>query len=531
MKAAIYARQSIEKADSVSIDAQIERCRAVCTANGWEAEIYSDAGFSGKNIARPAFERLLDGVQKETIRAIVSYKLDRVSRSITDFANLLQLFDRHGVQYVSATEQFDTSTPMGRAMIYIVMVFAQLERETITQRVSDNYRFRAAKGLYMGGNAPLGYASRQILLEGRHASVLEPEPAAAELVRQIYRSYLGGANTHRLARKLNAGGAVTSQGHLFSAAACSRILKNIAYCANTPELYAYLADQGCTVYNGLDAFDGKHGMCCFFKNRDKNKPTSPSERLVVVGRHEPLIRAEEWIAVQRMLARNGAGPAGGTGPAGGAPRRSSRSWLAGLTKCAECGCSFGLKYTQKSGRVYAYYYCRGKSNHGEGSCSNRLWIPSRELESRMEALLRGHAEQVLKGGVRKEPQEPSEDEVLIRLRQELVACGLQIKAMMENLGKGGAVVDRYVSDYITGLDSRRAGLQRQIESVETQACRSGAHIPGTPVPDEGYLKEVSRRVLDIFSGRDIEEQAQMARLFIHRVSIAKNGDVTVQWAL
>ena len=155
---AIYARQSIERQDSVSIDAQIEQCKS--RINSANVKEYSDVGYSGKNIKRPQFEQLLKDVQNGIITTVISYRLDRISRSITDFANLLNLFEKHNVQYISATEQFDTSTPMGRAMIYIVMVFAQLERETIAGRIEDNYRYRAKLGHFMGGNTPFGYSSR-----------------------------------------------------------------------------------------------------------------------------------------------------------------------------------------------------------------------------------------------------------------------------------------------------------------------------------------------------------------------------------
>ena len=133
---AIYARQSIEKKDSVSIEAQIDRCKAYC--DGQDYKIYKDAGYSGKNINRPQFSKLLEDIKKGVIKKVISYRLDRISRSIADFSQLLIMFDEYNVDFISATENFDTNSPMGRAMINIVMTFAQLERETIVERVTDN---------------------------------------------------------------------------------------------------------------------------------------------------------------------------------------------------------------------------------------------------------------------------------------------------------------------------------------------------------------------------------------------------------
>ena len=142
---AIYARQSIDKKDSLSIEGQIELCKKY---SGEDAAIYKDKGFSGKNTNRPAFLELMEAIEAGKIKKVYVYRLDRISRSISDFGKIWELLEKHGVQFQSVTEQFDTSTPMGRAMLNIVITFAQLERETTADRVKDNYihRFKSARG-------------------------------------------------------------------------------------------------------------------------------------------------------------------------------------------------------------------------------------------------------------------------------------------------------------------------------------------------------------------------------------------------
>ena len=132
----IYARQSIDKKDSLSIEAQIEQCRKFA---GDDAKVYKDKGYSGKNIKRPDFTELIKAVESGAVKKIFVYRLDRFSRSVADFSRMWELLERHGVEFHSATENFDTSTPLGRAMLNIVLVFAQLERETTAERVKDNY--------------------------------------------------------------------------------------------------------------------------------------------------------------------------------------------------------------------------------------------------------------------------------------------------------------------------------------------------------------------------------------------------------
>ena len=152
---AIYGRQSIDKKDSISIESQFEFCRY--ELKGGEGKEYKDKGYSGKNIERPDFQRLLQDIRLGLIKRVIVYKLDRISRSIVDFAKLMELFKQYDVEFVSCTEKFDTSTPMGRAMLNICIVFAQLERESIQMRVQDAFYSRCTKGYYMRGRTPYGF--------------------------------------------------------------------------------------------------------------------------------------------------------------------------------------------------------------------------------------------------------------------------------------------------------------------------------------------------------------------------------------
>ena len=183
---AIYARQSIDKKDSVSIETQIEYCRRYADT---EPEVFQDRGFSGKNTNRPAFHRLMEAVETGQVSKIIVYRLDRFSRSIADFGQVWDVLEHHGVEFQSVTENFDTSSPMGRAMLNIVLVFAQLERETIAERVKDNYQHRFSLGAWPGGPAPYGYSLTKITdHEGRRVSSLISNEHAP-MVERIFKSY------------------------------------------------------------------------------------------------------------------------------------------------------------------------------------------------------------------------------------------------------------------------------------------------------------------------------------------------------
>ena len=137
---ALYSRQSVERVDSISIESQLEYCKYETRGNPYKE--YIDRGYSGKNTNRPAFEEMLEDIRQGKISRVIVYKLDRISRSILDFANMMDIFQKYNVEFVSSTERFDTSTPIGRAMLNICIVFAQLERETFHMRVTDAYYSR-----------------------------------------------------------------------------------------------------------------------------------------------------------------------------------------------------------------------------------------------------------------------------------------------------------------------------------------------------------------------------------------------------
>ena len=183
---AIYGRQSIDKKDSISIESQFEFCRY--ELKGGEGREYKDKGYSGKNIERPDFQRLLQDIKLGLIKRVIVYKLDRISRSIVDFAKLMELFKQYNVEFVSCTEKFDTSTPMGRAMLNICIVFAQLERESIQMRVQDAFYSRCTKGYYMRGRTPYGFDTEPIVMDGIKTKKLveNAEMDFAELMFQMY---------------------------------------------------------------------------------------------------------------------------------------------------------------------------------------------------------------------------------------------------------------------------------------------------------------------------------------------------------
>jgi site-specific DNA recombinase len=233
---AVYTRKSSEEGLEQgfnSLDAQREACQAYILsqkAQGWKAVgCYDDGGYSGGNVDRPALQRLLADIAARRVRVIVVYKVDRLTRSLADFAKLVELFDAQGVSFVSVTQQFNTTTSMGRLTLNVLLSFAQFEREVTGERIRDKIAASKRKGMWMGGIAPLGY-----LPKDRSLVIDEPQ---AERVREMYRLYLELGCVRRLKAEIDRRGWATSArqgkrpggGRPFSRGHLYRILANAIY--------------------------------------------------------------------------------------------------------------------------------------------------------------------------------------------------------------------------------------------------------------------------------------------------------------
>jgi DNA invertase Pin-like site-specific DNA recombinase len=209
VRCAIYTRKSTEyglEQDFNSLDAQREACEAYIKSQsheGWRLlpTHYDDGGISGATLDRPAIQALLADIKARKVDVIVVYKVDRLTRSLADFAKLVEIFDAHGVSFVSVTQQFNTTTSMGRLTLNVLLSFAQFEREVTAERIRDKIAASKQKGMWMGGPTPLGY-----VIQDRK---LVPDESEAEQVRYIFRRYLELGSIRELKKDLDDRGLVT----------------------------------------------------------------------------------------------------------------------------------------------------------------------------------------------------------------------------------------------------------------------------------------------------------------------------------
>ena len=228
-RCAVYCRvSSDERLDQSfnSIDAQREAGIAYVASQkteGWELvqDFYEDPGFSGGNMNRPGLKRLIADIQLGLIDIVVVYKIDRLSRSLADFAKMVEVFDAHGVSFSSVTQQINSATSMGRLMLNVLLSFAQFEREVTGERIRDKIAASKRKGMWMGGSVPLGYR-----VDNR---TLQIEPQEAELVQQIFAQFIAEKSTTKIVRELSDRGIQTKRRKAFCKQSIYKILHNRTY--------------------------------------------------------------------------------------------------------------------------------------------------------------------------------------------------------------------------------------------------------------------------------------------------------------
>jgi len=238
---AIYTRKSTAEGldqDFTSLDAQRESAENYINSQkheGWTNlnGRYDDGGFTGANIERPALQKLLSDIKEHKVDCVVVYKVDRLSRSLLDFSQLLEFFDQHGVTFVSVTQQFNTNTSMGRLTLHILLSFAQFEREIISERTKDKMAAARKRGQWLGGRPPFGYTVE------KDSKKLTVSPQEADLIREIFQLYLQGNSLLQVANIINDKGCRTKQatakngrsfgGKKFGVTHIQFTLKNVLY--------------------------------------------------------------------------------------------------------------------------------------------------------------------------------------------------------------------------------------------------------------------------------------------------------------
>ena len=340
-RCAVYTRKSTDEGLDMefnSLDAQREAGEAYISSQkheGWTLvpDYYDDGGFSGGTMERPALKCLMKDIENGKIDVVVVYKVDRLSRSLADFAKLIEVFDKRNVSFVSVTQQFNTTTSMGRLTLNILLSFAQFEREVTGERIRDKIAASKKKGMWMGGMPPLGYdvVERKLI----------PNDKEADLVRQIFQRFLTLRSTTLLMRELR------TQGHRNKTYVTKTGRQRIGRQINKLQLYRILQNQ---IYLGE------------ITHKDKT----------YLGQHVAIVERGIWDEAQKVFRES-------PRKRRGAVAARTPALLRGLVKCGGCKSTLSPVHTLKKGKHYRYYKPSQILKGGCEGCPLGA-IPAGELE-------------------------------------------------------------------------------------------------------------------------------------------------------
>ncbi len=440
---AIYARQSVDRLDSISIESQIEFCQYELRGEAYKE--YSDRGFSGKNTSRPQFQSMLEDIRSGLIKRVVCYRLDRISRSVLDFANMIDEFQRYHVEFVSCSEKFDTSTPMGRAMLNICIVFAQLERETIQQRVADAYHSRSLKGYYMGGRIPYGYHLEEYSIDGKRTSRYAVNESEADVIRLMYELYAKPQTSiGDIIRYLDEHGIENpnADDKHWNKSRVGRILKNPVYVRADLDIYDFFAHQGADIHNEPGDFIGTNGCYLYSDEKGGRKETCLEHHHIVLAPHEGIVPADIWIRARKKGLNN---------KQVARPLKAKNSWLCGNIKCGKCG--YALTVKRSKTRIGRYFIC---SRHLDScGCEGIGGLDATAIEDLVLEAIEDHLQDFK---VLHCPQRPQADARLPEIDVEIAQVERDITSLMDKVPEAGQTLMRHINEKISALDKRLGEL-------------------------------------------------------------------------
>lgn len=340
---AIYSRKSKFTGKGESIENQIELCKnqLINKYNIKEEniKIYQDEGFTGYNTNRPQFQEMIKDIRNKKIKCVIVYRLDRISRNVTDFCNLKNEFIKYNTDFISVTENFDTSTPMGRAMLMISSVFAQLERDTIAERIRDNMYELAKTGRWLGGNTPLGYKSEKVetlSVDGKRKNLYKLDIVfeEAEIIKLIWNKMCELKSLSKLEVYLLQKGIKTRNGNNFTRFSLITILKNPVYVVADNKIKDFFEKMNVTIYEtGIEKCNGINGLLAYNKREELMGKTKSykdiTEWIIAVGKHQGIIPSQQFIKVWNLIENN-------KDKRCRVPRQNT-SILSGIIRCKYCG--------------------------------------------------------------------------------------------------------------------------------------------------------------------------------------------------
>lgn len=501
----IYPRKSVYRDNSESIQVQIQLCkdyaRIIYKDQETEFIIYDqDEGFSGKNTNRPSFQKMMSDVEAGHLNVVMVYRLDRISRNVQEFSAMYEVFHQHGVSFISVKESFDTTTPMGRTVMYILAAFAQLERENTSERVTDNMLALGASGKWTGGKLPSGMTSVRRRIGEKEHSYLEVDKDTIWRPKLLFQLILEGYTITKIERYCRDHGIRSQTGKFLNTSQIHNIITNPVYCQNSMEAYYYFKDCGCTLPDQV-FFDGTKGLIGYGKTQTgsvSQKACAKKDWSIAVGTHEPVISGSEWIAAQKRLGIN---------KIYRTPKYEV-GILKGVLKC-NCGSRMDIRTYVKNNIQFSYYYCADMARRGKQYCNSEYFRTEKIDQCFIRQLRKIQLNpDILKSKKDNNFTTQSSDDI----RTEIKKIQNNIENLTHALGQAmETAAAGYIIDQISSLDKNKRLLEENLRNtlLKEESSKSAAEI-------EQQLYSSICHLLDNFDHIDYTGKNELIRKIVKK---------------
>lgn len=507
MAIVLYARKSVERENSISCETQLEYCRSVIKPDEREEKIitFVDNGFSGGNVNRDGFQKMMKLVRQGKVKKVIVYKLDRISRSLSDFVNILQEFKEHKVEFVSSQESFDTSSPYGEMIVKLLMVFAEFERTSIINRVTQAYAHRSEMGFYMGGRQPYGFELVPTVIHNVKTKKLSPIPAEVEQVRYIFEVYAQeSVSLRRLLDILVAEGKQPLNGSSWTTAKLSTLLKNPIYVKADSDVYDYYDRHGVQMVTDVSLFTGEYGAQLY--GHTKHDPDAPdwSDMKLVLLTHPGIVDSDIWLKCQRKLEKN---------RQIGNSVSNPTSWLAGKVVCEKCGHTMTTikGKVNKSGEIRRYFNCTGRS-HKKTCTGPKVTIYAEDLENVVYECISAKLADLKEMNRTTRKGDTAE---INELKLKIKAIERSEKQLLDTMLAGG-----FNDDLLALANQKAAQLKRD---------RLALYERMEDLKSRGDETDVVVNMAKSWKTADYKRKKAVAMIMIHKIVIREDGSTKVLW--
>ncbi len=503
----LYARKSVERENSISCETQLEYCKSVIKPDERDEKVltFIDNGFSGGNVNRDGFQKMMKMVRQGKVKKVIVYKLDRISRSLSDFVNILQEFKEHKVEFVSSQESFDTSSPYGEMIVKLLMVFAEFERTSIINRVTQAYAHRSEMGFYMGGRQPYGFELVPTVIHNVKTKKLSPIPAEVEQVRYIFEVYAQeSVSLRRLLDILVAEGKQPLNGSSWTTAKLSTLLKNPIYVKADSDVYDYYDRHGVQMVTDVSLFTEEYGAQLY--GHTKHDPSSPdwSDMKLVLLTHPGIVDSDIWLRCQRKLEKN---------RQIGNSVSNPTSWLAGKMVCEKCGHTMTTikGKINKSGEIRRYFNCTGRS-HKKTCTGPKVTIYAEDLENMVYECI---SEKLADLKEMNRTTRKGDTAEVNELKLKIKAIEKSEKQLLDTMLAGGFNDDllALANQKATQFKRDRLALYERIEDLKSREDET----------------DVVVNLAKSWKTADYKRKKAVAMIMIHKIVISEDGSTKVLW--